>query len=250
MGLDKLLVPIYKQSSSITFISGRRGYGKTDFAFRIGEDGLEDHFFDKIAANVELSRLDPRCILISYYNTLEEWLLTEGKKLYILDELGKEAYRMDFLSAKSKVIMKLCQLVRKYDAHLIGIAPSDTLVNKLFMNTDILDAHMVKMSKKIVQLKNYVTFKMSYLTEIPRTTIPFKTKYIAQFELKDPAKRRQLETLPYKERVALLYLKHRSLRKVGRLMDLSHEEIRKILEKYVASKDVALSTVNSAVDGI
>ena len=114
---------------------------------------------------------------------------------------------MDFLSAKSKIILKLCQLVRKYDAHLIGIAPSEALVNKLFLNTDILDAHMKKMSKKIVQVKNYVTFQVGFLTDVPDTTIPFKSKYIAQFELKDPTRKETLEVLPFPEKVAFLYIK-------------------------------------------
>lgn len=237
------LAAIFKQSSSISFISGKRDYGKTDFGFLLLESLHKEGILDKIAGNV---RLKEPCEVeyIPYFDRFKEYLQTEGNKGYLLDELGKHLNRMRFMTQKSKLVLDVCQLVRKYDAHLIGIAPSSDYVNKLFFNTDILDCFMLKLSRKIVKVNNYVTRETYMINNIPRTTIPFITKDIAMFDLKDPTKKGKLETMPQCCRASWLYLQHRSLRKVGNIMNLSHEEIRKLIKKHIAHSDIKVSTVN------
>jgi len=237
------LTRIFKQSSSIGFISGKRDDGKTSFAFLLLETALHDGILDKIAGNVRLKR-ECEVQYIPYYDRFQEWLKTKGKKGFVLDELGKHLNRMRFMTEKSKLIMDVCQLVRKFDAHLIGIAPSEEFINRLFLNTDILDYRMKKMSRKIAKVNNYVTRETYTITHIPDTSIPFITKDIAMFELNDPAKKGNLEELPLCCRASWLYLEHRSLRKVGRLMELSHEEIRKLIKKHIAHSEIKVSTVN------
>ena len=237
------LTHIFKQSSSIGFISGKRDDGKTAFAFLLLESARADGLLDKIASNVRLSR-ECEVEYIPYYDRFQEWLKTKGKKGYLLDELGKHLNRMRFMTQKSKLIMDVCQLVRKFDAHLIGIAPSEEFINRLFLNTDILDYRMKKMSRKIAKVNNYVTRESYTITDIPNTSVPFITKDIAMFELKDPTKKGNLQELPRCCQAARLYLEHRSLRKVGRLMDLSHEEIRKLIKKHIGHSEIKVSTVN------
>ena len=53
---------------------------------------------------------------------------------------------MSFMSNMAKMILTLCQLVRKYDAHLIGLAPSKKVVNNLFLGTDILYCTYTKLA--------------------------------------------------------------------------------------------------------
>lgn len=237
------LVHVFKQSSSITFISGKRDDGKTSFGFLLLESAKKEGLLDKIAGNVRL-HAESKVEYIPYYDRLQEWFKTKGRKGFLLDELGQHLNRMRFMTEKSKLIMDTCQLVRKFDAHLIGIAPSEDFINRLFLNTDILDCYIKKLSRKIAKVNNYVTRNSYTLTDIPDTSVPFITKDIAIFELKDPTKKGNLQELPQSSRAAWLYLQHRSLRKVGRIMDLSHEEIRKLIKKHIADSNFKVSTVN------
>jgi len=237
------LTHIFKQSSSIGFISGKRDSGKTDFAFLLLESAKSEGFLDKIASNVRMRKI---CEVeyIPYYDRFQEWLKTPGRKGFVLDELGKHLNRMRFMTEKSKLIMDICQLVRKFDAHMLGVAPSAEFINRLFLNTDILDWRMEKVSRKIAKIRNYVTERTYTLTNIPGTSVPFITKDIAMFELKDPTKKGNLQELPQCCRASWLYLEHRSLRKVGRIMNLSHEEIRKLIKKHILHSEITLSSVN------
>jgi len=241
--MEEDLARIFKQSSSIGFISGKRDDGKTALAFLLLESAKADRLLDKIAGNVRLYA-ESEVEYIPYYDRLQEWFKTKGKKGYLLDELGKHLNRMRFMTEKSKLIMDVCQLVRKFDAHLIGIAPSEEFINRLFLNTDILDYRMKKMSRQIAQVNNYVTRETYTITDIPNTTVPFITKDIAMFELKDPTKKGNLQELPQCCRASWLYLQHRSLRKVGNIMNLSHEEIRKLIKKHIGHSEIKVSTVN------
>lgn len=243
--MNKDLQQVFKQSSSISYVCGKRDSGKTAWAHRCAEDVQNLGVIKKLATNVGQTRETDRIEYICYYDDFKQWLKTEGNKLFILDELGQHLNRMRFMTEKSKLILDVCQLVRKFDAHLIGIAPSPQFVNRLFLNTDILDCYMRKLSRKKVKVFNYVTHKYGYIIyNIPNTTLPFLTKDIAMFDLKNPKRKGNLKELPLTEKAALLYAKHRSLRKVGKLLDLSHEEIRKLLNKHVQLKNYQLSTVN------
>jgi len=239
IGLEK----VFNQSSSISFIAGKRDSGKTDFGLMLLENAKHEGILDKIASNVRLKQLS-EMEYIPYYDRLQAWLNTKGKKGFELDELGQHLNRMRFMTEKSKMIMDTCQLVRKFDAHLIGIAPNADFINRLFLNTDILDCFMEKLSRKIVRVHNYVTRESYIIDNIPPTTIPFITKDIAIFDLKDPTKTNGLDTLPQCCRASWLYLQHRSLRKVGNIMNLSHEEIRKLIKKHIGHSKIKVSTVN------
>lgn len=242
--MEKDLARLFKQSSSITFISGRRDSGKTDFAFQLLDTARNAGLLDKIASNVRLRKQSNIEVnYIPYYDRLQVWLRTGGKKGFLLDELGKHLNRMRFMTQKSKLILDTCQLIRKYDAHLIGCAPSADLINKLFLNTDILDCYMVKTSRKIAWVSNYVTRESYTLEDIPRTRIPFITKDIATFEVKDPNFQVDTSDLPVCCRTARLFIKHRSLRKVAKIMDVSHMTVSNRLKIHEQHSDLHVETV-------
>ena len=150
------------------------------------------------------------------------------------------------MSNMAKIILTLCQLVRKYECHLIGMAPSKELVNKLFFGTDILDSHIHKTRKTCADVRDYAHEEAYNLRRIPRTTIPFITKFVSDWGASnpDPARKGKLGKLPRFEKAAILYCHFRSLRKVGNTLDLSHEAVRDDLKKYVESRELDLSTVN------
>lgn len=58
----------------------------------------------------------------------------------------------------------------------------------------------------------------------------------------DPTRRGKLESLAKEDQAAVLYCHFRSLRKVARIMECSHEEVRNLLDKWVASQKLNLST--------
>ena len=225
---------LFRQSSSVNFISGKRDSGKTDFGLLLLQTGKEIGIFDKIAANVTTHN-DSTIEYICYFDRLEDWFKTKGKKAFLLDEMGKHLYRMSFMSRMTKMILGICQLVRKFDAHLIGIAPNADLVNKMFFNTDLLDCLMEKLSRKTCLVNNLAIHSRPYRIEnIPRTSIKFLTKDIALFGEKDPNKaKEQFDNLPSFEQAAQLYLTHRSLRKVANIMGISHVTVSHLLNTKV-----------------
>jgi len=252
--MNKLLETIFKQTSSITFISGERDAGKTDFACRLGEDLLKRGLISKMGGNIRLYKKDYRYSYICYYDLLENWLQEEGSKIYFLDELGVHLWKMGFMGKKAQLILALCQLIRKYGrkqdtCHMIGLAPSPKLINKLFMTSDLLDCHIKKLTKTHAKVLDRVNKRVYNLRKIPRTTLPFITKDRAVFELEAPKRKRPLRSFSKQKKVMLLYCKYRSLRKVGAIVNLSHEEVRNILDKGVESSGIDLSSVNS-VEGV
>lgn len=243
--MNEDLKRVFKQSSSVTFISGKRDSGKTDFSLLLLEEGKKEGFFSHIASNIG-TRNDPNITYIGYFDRLENWLKSPGKKAFSLDELGIHLNRMQFMTKKSFLILKVCQLVRKYDAHLIGIAPSDEYINRHFMDNEILDCYIKKTSKKSCVIKNRVTMKTYRLSGIPRTNIAFITKDIAIFEERDPNPTKQeLEEIPFSQKVLLLYGKYHTTRAVGKILGVSHVTISNYLKKaWEESKLNASVSVN------
>jgi len=228
------LAKVYKKDHSVTFISGDLGSGKTDLALLLMENGKAEGIFHKIATNVTTHN-DPYIDFICYFDRLEAWLKSPGRKAYLLDELGINLYKMSFMSAKAKAILKVCQLVRKFNAHLFGIAPSFDFVNKMFSH--VLDIHMIKLSLKSCLIDNKITHKVYSLENLPRTQIKFLTRDIAEFELKDPNfGKEKLDALSPEEKALTLYAIHHTTRKVATVMNVSAMQVSRLLKKAVAKR--------------
>lgn len=222
---------IFSQSSSITFISGRRDSGKTDLSLLLLEEGRKKGFFSEIASNTG-TRNDPNIRLICYFDRLEKWLKSSGKKAFSIDELGIHLNRMQFMTKKSYLILKTCQLIRKYDAHLIGVAPSEEYVNRHFMDREILDCYIRKTSKKSCVIKNLVTRQTYRLSGLPRTSINFITKDIAIFEERDPNPTEQEKAeIPFGQKCLLTYSHFHNTRDAARFLGVSHVTVATYLQK-------------------
>lgn len=246
MALDKVFKPLFKMRTSIGFIKGRKGSGKTDFGFRILEDALESGYIHKIASNCEmLESGDSRVEFIMYYDSLEDWLKTPGRKGYLLDEMGINLYKMSFMSKQAKMILKVCQLSRKYKCHLVGMAPTEKLVNSLLVNSDILDYFVVKTRKHEAKVLNILTGIWHPLSFIPRTTINFNTDYEGLFEMKSPARARKIfDGMDEDEQIKLLYAKYKSARKAAKVMGRSHTWFLNKLNKMTTGLEFPSGTGN------
>lgn len=228
------LEKVYKQSSSITFISGRRDSGKTDLSLFLMEKGKEKGFFHKIAANIATHH-DSRIEYICYFDRLEEWLKLPGRKAFALDELGKHLYKMAFMSKKARMILEVCQLIRKYDAHLFSCAPSAKLVNSLFLGTDLLDVFIRKTSRKKAEVNIIVNGIGFDFEDIPRTNIKFISKDIARFEMKDPTMAKEkVKAMALGKKILYLYAKLHTCRAVGDALGISAMTVSNYLKKEVA----------------
>ena len=242
--MNECFETIFKQSSSIGFISGKRDSGKTDLALLLMERGKKEGLFGEIASNVT-TRNDSSITYICYMDRLKEWLRLPGKKAFFLDELGKHLYKMRFMSTMSRTILEICQLVRKYDAHFIGAAPSADFVNKLFFNTDILDYLLKKLSRRKAVMTSYVDDFSLLLEDIPRTKVKFLTKDIAIWEMNDPKKdQEEFEGMSREEKAEKLYLIHKDLRTPAKILGVSHQTIANWIDKRNSKyKNLQVSSV-------
>lgn len=205
----------------MTFVSGGLGDGKTDMALLLMEYFYNWGYFKHIASNVT-TKAETDMKYVCYYDRLEEWLRTPGSKAFLLDELGINLYRLNFMSALSRMLVKIMQLIRKFDCHFFACAPSADFVDKKFFG--LMEVHIEKLSLKTAVITNRVTRKSYPVYQVPRTSIKFFSKDIGSFDLKDPD--RDTSEDPSKlldwDYAARLYVKHLSLRKGGAIMGLSH----------------------------
>ena len=167
---------------------------------------------------------------ITDYETLENWLKEKGRKLFIHDELGKTVKKMRFMSDLNLLIMDILQLIRHYDAGYIGIAPNATFIDSNFMNTDILDAHIHKISQKRAIVFDNLNNSTYFLNCLPETTIEYNSKDIAIFERK---RRIDLSILPLCCQVASAYAQTQSYEQVQKKFNLNPNQVRRLILKHI-----------------
>lgn len=175
---------------------------------------------------------------------LKQWLETSGKKVYVLDELGKIAKKMRFMSDQNTQIMDVAQLIRHYDAILIGCAPSETFVDSQFLNTDILDAKIRKITQKQAKVYDYLSSTTYFLNNIPQTSIKYNSKDIATFSMK---KKLDASKLTVGEQIA--YYLHLGMRRkeIQKKLELHPEQYRREYNKFLAETLNSRFTANPEV---
>lgn len=224
---------LLKRECSIWFIDGHKRDGKSDFALNVLDTARFEGFIDKIATNITV--FDPKAKIqkICYYDGLERWCRSEGRKGYFLDELGKHLNRVRFMSELSKLILDVVQLAGHYDLHLIGAGVSEGLVDKLFTDQDLLDIRIRKTSKQRAKVVNYISRESYDCEDIPRTRINFNSKDIAFFGIKNP-KSEVLDLTQLRRccQCAYWYLKIRSFRKVAEKMNCSFQNVGDMLDRH------------------
>jgi hypothetical protein len=216
---------LLQEDGVIIFIDGRKKSGKTDFALKLAEYCYEHDLRKHVATNIktESYMIEKQ---VSDLPTLKEWLLTKGKKTYVLDEAGKSLGRKRFMTNLSNEIMSIIQLIRHYDALLIGIAPSAAFVDSTFFNTDILDARIHKKNQQTARLKDILHRKSITLSNIQRTSIKFDSKDVADFTLQ---KKFRLEDLKDCCKVAQIYGETKSYKAVTEKLGLKPEQIKRLI---------------------
>ena len=253
MTLPELIQKTLTMQSSITFIEGKRGLGKTDFAFKIAEEAvLTYHLIEHVASNVKVFQNSPVPVTrIIDTDTLESWALeVKGKKICILDEMGKAIRRRRFSSNLNIKLMDTFQVIRKYDLHLVLIAPHYRFIDSILEDTDILDLHITKKSQKVALLrKPYWRFARRFI-DIKPTNIPFDTRDIAPFFEHNPLKKEKMDSLPYEIQIAVRYgVKKESMDSIGNTEKKNRKEVSRIVQKGIQEMYQIVSCVKPNARG-
>ncbi len=234
---------ILQRDGYIIYISGAKEKGKTDFGLFLAEFSHINKYRTKISTNIETESymIEKQ---ITNLPDLKDWLQEKGKKLFILDEAGLSIPKLRFMSSMNIEIMKILQMIRHYDAGFIGIAPSTKNIDSTFMNTDILDAHIKKITKRVAKVKDYLQNDTYFLEDIPKTTINFNSKHIAEFKMERTL---ILSELPLCCQVAASYSSTGNMGQVATAFKLEKMQIQRLIRKHCQH---TLVTRNEHPEGI
>lgn len=219
---------ILERDGFIIYISGPKEKGKTDFALTLAEYCYLSDFRKKIATNIETeSYMVER--QITNLPDLKIWLQQSKRKLFILDEAGLSIPKLRFMSNMNIEIMKILQMIRHYDAGFIGIAPSTRNIDSTFMDTDILDAHIRKVTKTLAVVDDRLQNLSYYLEDICKTSINFNSKHIAEFTMDKQA---IVTELPLCCQIAAMYSSTGNMKQIANAFTLNPEQVRRKLREH------------------
>lgn len=240
--MNKDLMALFRRDSAVIMMTGRKDYGKTDFSLRLGEDAYEEGLIQRIGSNIRTK--DERSDHITNLHSLKTWLNQKGRKYFVFDEAGKHLARTRFMAQLNKVIMDIIQLVRHYNATFTAIAPSERFIDSKFLGSEILDCRIKKLNRKTAEVRNYLSFRAYLITQIPRTTVKFWSKDIADFTMESE---RDLTQLADYERVAYLYGHGLSMDQIGQELEPKKHRyaVSRMLRKYLSIHFSELSKVTS-----
>lgn len=178
-------IDLLSQDGFVIFISGGKEHGKTNFSMLLNEYCFYAKLRKHFATNIGVSSYFIE--KLNTYPDLQTFLEKKsGLKTYTMDELGKILKRMGFATKKNQGLMDVIQLIRHYDCGFIGNAPSPKFVDSNFMNTDILDAHIRKISKNTAKVIDRLHGCSYFINDIPKTSIIHNGKDIATFLMEKP----------------------------------------------------------------
>lgn len=214
----------------IGFIQGGKGKGKTDISLLIAEICYMKGYRTHIATNIwtESYMIEKQIINIP---DLKTWLNSSGRKLFILDEAGKHLRRMGFMSRKNQALLELVQLIRHYDAGLICIAPAQRFIDSGYLDPDVIDFIIKKINLHFAKLYLTQSKVNINMLNIPKTSIKFNSKDIAELTLD---KKVDLSVLPLCCQVAAVYAQYGTYKHIREQLGLEDMQIKREMLKHCA----------------
>lgn len=178
-------IDLLSQDGFVIFVSGGKEHGKTNFSMLLNEFCFFSKIRKHFATNIGVSSYYME--KLNTYPDLKDFLEKKhGKKTYTMDELGKILKRMGFATKGNQGLMDIIQLIRHYDCGFIGNAPSERFVDSNFLNADILDAHIKKITKTTAKVIDRLHNCSYFINDIPRTSLIHNGKDIATFLMEKP----------------------------------------------------------------
>jgi|GEM_PF-2666280 hypothetical protein len=249
------LIPSWFRLEDVVNISifGRRGYGKTDFAFKISEY-IEGNYV--IASNVKTDCYD----YITKASDLLRWVIENWdlNKLFIFDELGIHADSRRSMSKENVSLSHMLHIARKLRVNMIAIAQEEGDVDKRLRQYSTIIVR--KTAKESAEVEITIKEKYFEVKEIKRTAIKYDTRDIAEFDfdidfndfldifnlgdkqimLKEFERRLSASSFSFSEVLVLKTVKkHKKggkkkvfIKTIANETGLSNEEIGRILRKY------------------
>lgn len=175
--------PFYAEGI-ITYILGKLGRGKTDFAILLAEIAIISHkkatgknlvFLTNIRLTVESKFIKT---FKNDIELLELFFKFPGNKIVVFDEQGVFASTKRIGSTQSLYTEKLLVLIRKFKCSAIFIAQRDKMA--LPTIRDMASIKIVKHSKKV--LKMVIDDVPGTLYNVPKASMSFNTYAVAYFE--------------------------------------------------------------------
>lgn len=185
----------------------------------------------KVFATNIVVKGDPDIEYITNLEDLKSWAENrKGKKMFILDELGKSISRRRPMSAINIDFINELQTLRKFKLSLILIAPADKYVDSASLGSDVLDAVM---DKPIFDNPKYGVFydlmkgeRIEY-SDLPRTSLKFDTWDIAPFKKDAPTR-----TPKFKDK-ELTLLWEWSHGKTSKDLGIHRQKLHRLTTKFV-----------------
>ncbi|KXB05191.1 hypothetical protein AKJ49_01325 [candidate division MSBL1 archaeon SCGC-AAA382A03] len=179
------------EDAPFLLIGGQLSSGKTSTSLLLAVRAVELGIKDKIGTNIK-SVADQREYInrIDTWTDLEEWLETDGKKVYVFDEAKKQLTKR---RAMSKSVLKFSNkgdLLRKYRTHMVLIAPLTEELDSQF-HKKLTNVKVEKKSKKQAvfdiegnhKLRNSIGANPLRFNNIPDAPINFDTYEVSEFEM-------------------------------------------------------------------
>jgi hypothetical protein len=254
--LKKLFDLISSPGGRIQYLFGSQGAGKTDFAI-LQAEFLYSLKQVEIGTNIKtLADNYEHIEYIEEFEELEDWLRSDGRKFYILDEAsslltGYYSDSGDVIDAFKSLITKL----RKNDSNLVLIGHSGKDIHPLFRRLAIF---VHKRSKKEVRFyrtaradssgKIEAEDQLLKLSNIPPSNWDYSTDEESTFyiDIEDEEEKyteEELEEL-VEERLEIELREHRNsqISKIYELTELSYSDLAEI---YGLSKQRVSTIINS-----
>lgn len=229
--MNKDLLSLFRKDSAIIMMTGRKGFGKTDFALRLGEDAYKEGLIKRIASNIKTE--DERTDHITSLYSLKNWLIESGRKYFVFDEAGKHMSRTKFMTNLNKLMLDIIQLVRHYDATFTAIAPSEKFIDSKYLGSEILDCRIKKIRLKSAEVRNYLSYRAYVINKIPKTGIRFWSKDIAEFTTETKL---DINKLSIYERAAYQWSKGVPMDDIGVEMEPKKHRVQvsRMIRKYLS----------------
>jgi len=173
-----------RETSSVLAIFGRRGTGKTDFCLLIAEILHSLGLFKHFATNIRIYKSPFPIERILSLEDLKYWCReTEGKKLFLFDEVGLTLPRRKPMSSLNVALIQQFQILRKYKLSTIYLTVDPSYVDNGVLGSQILDGVFEKVwykrkdpyFRKVALYRDLLEYFEFPIKNIPGTQVKFDT---------------------------------------------------------------------------
>ena len=183
MSFNQVFTKIVKDKRPIMTIIGGHDQGKTNFALYLFEKAYKLGLVKELGTNIRTVD-DERVVEVTSYPFLKRWLRSSNAmKWFTLDEAGLHVYRRNPLSKKTKSIVGISFLIRKFHAKMIFIAQRSRDIEGTFLDPAFNVCKFKKITREYAEFLSPHVEGVGEIYPIPSCTIKFDTWDSAPFTM-------------------------------------------------------------------